>query len=227
MRIVGVRRRAGWRGLVDHPSWWTSPGPRGLPAPPAGVGAGAAGAVRPQERVPARRRARAPARRETPRGPARVTCTPIRTASTTDQCQRGQAPEQQVALEVRGRGEGADDQHAEHRQEEADQAAARVHGVADVRPHRPSVVRREMGVPRVDAAPWRRSPALACAARSAPCRRLAQPGRLRGPTGRSRPAGPVRRALLAHGAPAGAAPAARWRRWAAIRMGELSSPYPA
>jgi len=177
-------------------------------------------AVRPYEGVPTRREAAYWLARE--RGSRRPgdRC-PHDDGVAEYEGERDEAPDEGGPLKVRRRAEDADQHDPEHRQEEADKTAAPVHGIPDEGPDGPTVTRGEVVV-----AGGRWTGTGASARR---CR-----GAYRGPGGPRPPGGlpaetdrivrTTRRPPAAQGV---AEVAARCRRWAAIRTGELSSPYPA
>jgi hypothetical protein len=180
------------------------------------------GAVRSEERVPAGGQTRDRLARQLRAGcSGDVDSHPHRVGR--NEGEQRQAPEQQVPLEVRRRADGADDHDSEHGQEETDEAAAGVHGVADEGTNGAAVSRGQIRIPRAIGA--LRGFLLRVRVPRSP-RRL--PPETSGIDGSASRFAPAHRALAGHGVPgADVGPAARCRRWAAIRTGAFSSPYPA
>src|SRR4051794_12368828 len=164
-----------------------------------------AGPVRPEEGVPPRRETRDRLLRE--RGAGRAGGRhPQPDGVEGDDGEDREACEQRLTLQVGGRAHGADDDDADHRQEEADEPAPRVDEVADECADGPPVGWAEVLVAVLGRRPAPHRSAGSC--------------RSRGPGSRPRRAAP-RIPATHQGAPMAVD---RWRRWAAIRTGALTSP---
>jgi hypothetical protein len=212
-------------GATGPQEWSGSPPPvRAAPSRrhPRGRAAQLTGAVGPEKRVPAGGQSRHRFLRELGAGrPGDVDPHPHRVQR--NEREHGQAPEQHVPLEIRRRAERTDDHDSEHGQEEPDQAAAGVHGITDEGTDGTAVSGGQISVPHPTGAP-RRS-LLPLGVPRAPCHLFAATSGIGGAASGSVRA---RRAPVGHGVTgADVDAAARCRRWAAIRTGAFSSPYPA